>query len=407
MGRHNRTKTGWTYDAAGRNTSEFGVGAMTNRFASNGADEQTGLCDGIQIGGINGLRRGFVGPTRNGMPQGNSHGLDDQARVVVSLTWDDGAYTYGEYGTRRYRTQNGGEGYLLMVYDGMLVVQERNTGTPAVTYTRGVDLSGSLDAAGGIGGLLARSHGFNSGTGAWSTHNAYHADGNGNVTALFSTSTGSQVAWYRYDAFGRQLQSSGSLASANRMRFSSKPWMAPGVDDSAGMYYYGYRFYEPLTQRWVNRDPFKQLMPFAAAIRPNSLNVEYSLGVRLRVSPALILDSEFLPGGANVYKFCNNSPIDCIDPNGEWPLVVGGAIFGGLANGLCNLVQQARSPKGLDFKCVNWGQFGRSVAVGAIGGAVAGALIPGVAMVGVGEAIGIAAVGGTVTGAGLGITLCW
>jgi hypothetical protein len=53
--------------------------------------------------------------------------------------------------------------------------------------------------------------------------------------ASLRTSTGTQVAWYRDDAFGRLLQSSGSLASANRMRFSSKPWMAPGVDDSAGM----------------------------------------------------------------------------------------------------------------------------------------------------------------------------
>ncbi len=141
------------------------------------------------------------------------------------------------------------------VYDGMLLVQERNTSAPTVSYTRGVDLSGGLDGAGGIGGLLARSHGFSSGSGTWSTHSAYHADGNGNVTGLYSTSTGSQVGWYRYDAFGRLLQSSGTLASANRMRFSSKPWMAPGVDASAGLYYYGYRFYDPNTQRWVNRDP--------------------------------------------------------------------------------------------------------------------------------------------------------
>ncbi len=160
---------------------------------------------------------------------------------------------------RKYYTWQYGGWYPISteryLYDGMLLVQERISHTPAVTYTRGVDLSESLGGAGGIGGLMARSHGFNTGTGAWSTHSAYHADGIGNVTALYSTSTGSQVAWYRYDAFGRLLQSSGSLASANRIRFSSKPWMAPGVDDSAGMYYYGYRFYDPLTQRWLNRDP--------------------------------------------------------------------------------------------------------------------------------------------------------
>ena len=43
------------------------------------------------------------------------------------------------------------------VYDGLLVVQERDANNmPLVTYTRGNDLSGSLQGAGGIGGLLAR-----------------------------------------------------------------------------------------------------------------------------------------------------------------------------------------------------------------------------------------------------------
>jgi len=45
-----------------------------------------------------------------------------------------------------------------------------------VTYTRGVDLSGSLQGAGGIGGLLARTDATGS--------TFYHADGAGNITAL-------------------------------------------------------------------------------------------------------------------------------------------------------------------------------------------------------------------------------
>ncbi|HZI30974.1 MAG TPA: hypothetical protein VFF11_01465, partial [Candidatus Binatia bacterium] len=43
------------------------------------------------------------------------------------------------------------------VYDGNLVLQERSgDNVPLVTYTRGDDLSHSLQGAGGIGGLLAR-----------------------------------------------------------------------------------------------------------------------------------------------------------------------------------------------------------------------------------------------------------
>jgi hypothetical protein len=43
------------------------------------------------------------------------------------------------------------------IYFGNLVIQERDAyNLPRVAYTRGTDLSGSLQSAGGIGGLLAR-----------------------------------------------------------------------------------------------------------------------------------------------------------------------------------------------------------------------------------------------------------
>ena len=139
------------------------------------------------------------------------------------------------------------------LYDGLLLVQERTSAnTPVVTYTRGRDLSGSLAGAGGIGGLLARSHGYSGGN--WSSHNAYHADGNGNVTALVN-SAGALQARYRYDPYGRYLAGGGTLASANVLRFSSKPWVGFGGSATSGLYYYGYRFYDPYLQRWLNRDP--------------------------------------------------------------------------------------------------------------------------------------------------------
>jgi hypothetical protein len=47
------------------------------------------------------------------------------------------------------------------IYDGMRVIQERDGNNwPQVSYTRGLDLSGTFEGAGGIGGLLARSHDF-------------------------------------------------------------------------------------------------------------------------------------------------------------------------------------------------------------------------------------------------------
>src|SRR5207302_185233 len=100
------------------------------------------------------------------------------------------------------------------------VIQERDiNNNPTVSYTRGSDLSGTMEGAGGIGGLLARSSGYSAGN--WNTNNFYFADGNGNITYLLNSSQ-SMVAKYRYDPFGNIISSSGALASANVYRFSSK-----------------------------------------------------------------------------------------------------------------------------------------------------------------------------------------
>jgi RHS repeat-associated protein len=166
--------------------------------------------------------------------------------------------------------------------DGHWRAQERTSAnTPTVTYTRGRDLSRSLAGAGGIGGLLARSHGYSGGN--WSSHNFYHADGNGNVTAL-ANSAGALQASYRYDPYGRHLAGGGTLASANVLRFSSKPWVGLSGSATSGLYYYGYRFYDPYLQRWINRDP---------------------IGER---------------GGRTLYSFIRNSPCRLVDPFGlrDW-----------------------------------------------------------------------------------------
>jgi YD repeat-containing protein len=97
---------------------------------------------------------------------------DGQSRLRTATTYTWLSRTWYSGNEKRY------------LYDGMQIVQERSGNSPSAPYTRGRDLSGSLSGAGGIGGLLARSSGYSSGTGAWSTHDFYHADGNGNITAM-------------------------------------------------------------------------------------------------------------------------------------------------------------------------------------------------------------------------------
>src|SRR5437899_273674 len=145
--------------------------------------------------------------------------------------------------------------------------------TPTVSYTRGNDLSVSLEGAGGIGGLLARSE-YN-GSGGWTNHACYYADAGGNVTSMLDANQ-SVVASYRYDPFGNLISSSGSLAGANTYRFSSKEFHV-----QSGMYYYGERFYDPNLQRWINQDPLG----------------EY--------------------GGINLFGFAFNDPINLVDADGR------------------------------------------------------------------------------------------
>ncbi len=80
----------------------------------------------------------------------------------------------------------------------------------------------------------------------------YHYDGNGNVTSI--TQGASLAAAYRYDAFGNTISATGPYANQNRYRFSTKP-----QEPETGLYYYGYRNYDPTTGRWPSRDPIEEI----------------------------------------------------------------------------------------------------------------------------------------------------
>ena len=152
-------------------------------------------------------------------------------------------------------------------YDDWNLVEERiayadNT-TSTIRYYWGKDLSGTLQGAGGVGGLL------------WLTVDGTIYipcyDNNGNVTRYLSVNGGT-FARYSYDAFGRLIARVGRRASFFRHRFSTKYY-----DTETGLYYYGYRFYHPGLMRWPNRDPLEE------------------------------------EGGVNLFEYCRNSPMIVYD----------------------------------------------------------------------------------------------
>ena len=110
------------------------------------------------------------------------------------------------------------------------------------SFQWGLDQSGGVQGAGGVGGLVEVTCG---------TTNCFVAfDGNGNVSALVSAANGAIVATYEYGPFGELIRATGPMAKLNPFRFSTKY-----DDDESDFLYYGYRFYNPSTGRWLSRDP--------------------------------------------------------------------------------------------------------------------------------------------------------
>jgi len=141
------------------------------------------------------------------------------------------------------------------------------------SYVWGLDLSGTMGGAGGVGGLLWLTLHTVSGPAAGTHFAAY--DGNGNVVALVSATTGNETARYEYGPFGEPVRVTGPAAALSPFRFSTKR-----TDSTTDLVLYEYRAYSPTLGRWLSRDPVGEM------------------------------------GGWALYGFVGNSPLTRIDPNG-------------------------------------------------------------------------------------------
>jgi RHS repeat-associated protein len=205
------------------------------------------------------------------------------------------------------------------VWDGWSMVQELITDHGSLTtnlYTWGLDLSGSLQGAGGVGGLLAVSTG-----GTVASPSVYFPcfDANGNVNEYID-SVGTICAHYAFDAFGNTISQSGDKADSFTYRFSTKY-----TNIETGLYYYGYRYYEPELGRWLNPDPIEEeggmnVYGFVGNEPLGHLDILGNISVPTRGNSDLIwdLDLQYRPIGhpdlKGAYGRTNISPIDEIDP---------------------------------------------------------------------------------------------
>ena len=167
---------------------------------------------------------------------------DYASRIVKKEVWKwNGTAWASEY--RRY-----------FVWQGWNIIAELEHRSTAGAYTGtatllrrnvwGLDLSGSLQGAGGVGGLLA----VQNLPSATVTTPVY--DGNGNILAYHDLTTGAKVAEYAYGPFGEPLRISGTMAKNHPFRFSTKY-----TDEETGLVLYQLRAYRADLGRWLSKDP--------------------------------------------------------------------------------------------------------------------------------------------------------
>jgi RHS repeat-associated protein len=135
------------------------------------------------------------------------------------------------------------------VYNGWNLVGILDGGNNLLySFQWGKDVSGSMQTAGGVGGLVGISY---HGSAITNCFPAY--DGNGNVMALINVADGSIAANYDYGPFGEVLRATGPMAKLNPFRFSTRY-----TDNESDLLYYGYRYYNPSAGRWLSRDRIEE-----------------------------------------------------------------------------------------------------------------------------------------------------
>ncbi len=235
-----REPEAYQYDKIG-NRLEASKGNQTTKYEANALNQYTAISDLPSSISRAPAHDADGNQTRE---DNRTYTWDGENRLVAIQEGSSiiAKYTYDHQSRRIARWINDGtdERYL---YDGwnLIAVYQKGDTKPVETYTWGKDLSGTLQGAGGVGGLLfAQIQGAKPNT--W----IYHYDANGNITQV-THPRGTILEQNTYDIFGNTTTES---LIPNRYCFSTKP-----QDRESGYNYYGYRYYNPNNGKWLSRDP--------------------------------------------------------------------------------------------------------------------------------------------------------
>jgi RHS repeat-associated protein len=218
-------------------TGNVFVAQSTENYSYDADGNQTG--DGRWTFTWDGENRLVSMQGQSGIPTGAKYKLDfiydSQSRRVQKLVSTNNGSSYMAQSTNRF------------IYDGWNLVAVLNPASSVMqSFVWGLDLSGSLQGAGGVGGLLVLNDAVNGPLFVTS-------DANGNVCMLTKATDGTIAAQYDYGPFGEVNRATGVMAKADPFRFSTK-----FQDDETELLYYGYRYHSASTGRWLSRDPIHE-----------------------------------------------------------------------------------------------------------------------------------------------------
>ena len=185
-------------------------------------------------------------------------------------------YTY-DAGGRRVRSWDTVSGTTDYVYSGLNIIDEVSGGVHERHF-----YAGGMHIASNTSGTVEY----------------YHVDHLGS-TRLKTASDGSEVYDSNYEPFGVGVGETGS----DDYRYTGKH------EDPSGLYYFGARYYDPLTGRFTTRDT-----------------------VMGRLTD---------PQSQNRYVYCMNNPHKYVDPDGKEPTLGTAILIGGTLGSLTRLTQYA------------------------------------------------------------------